>query len=66
MAVRDEMTPMPLRQVKPDDDLSHALTLLGEHSIHQVPVLEGGRLVGLLTRAHIIWYLNSRGELGLR
>jgi Zn-dependent protease/CBS domain-containing protein len=66
VAVRDEMTPMPLRQVKPDDDLSHALTLLGEHSIHQVPVLEGDRLVGLLTRAHIIWYLHSRGELGLR
>ena len=66
VTVKDNMTPMPLRLVKPDDDLSHALTLLGAHSIHQLPVLEGDRLVGLLTRAHVIRHLHSQGELGSR
>jgi CBS domain-containing protein len=64
--VRDEMTPTPLRQVAPDDDLARALALLGEHSIHQAPVMVGDRLVGLLTRAHVIRYLHSRGGPGLR
>lgn len=64
--VRDEMTPTPLRQVAPDDELARALALLGEHSIHQAPVMVGDRLVGLLTRAHVIRYLHSRGGPGLR
>ncbi len=63
--VRDAMTPAPLRQVRPDDDLFHALSLLGEHSIHQVPVMDGDRLVGLLSRAHVIQHLHRRAELGI-
>ena len=63
--VKDEMTPAPLWQVSPDDDLLHAMALLGEHSIHQAPVLEGDRLVGLLSRAHIIKYFHRRRGLGL-
>ena len=57
--VRDEMTPIPLWHVGPDDDLLHAMGLLGEHSIHQAPVLEGDRLVGLFSRAHVVRYLHS-------
>ena len=62
--VGDEMTPTPLWQVSPDDDLLHAMGLLGEHSIHQAPVLEGDRLVGLLSRAHVVRYWHSRRKLG--
>ena len=64
--ISDAMTPLPLWQVGPDDTLSSALALLGEHSVHQAPVLEDGRLVGLLSRAHITEYLHSRRELGIR
>ena len=64
--VREAMTPIPLKQVAPNDELDQALALLGEHSIHQAPVMVGDRLVGLLTRAHIIRYLHSRGGPGLR
>ena len=64
--VREAMTPTPLWSVKPDDELTRALDLLGEHSINQAPVLEGGQLVGLLTRADIIRLLHSYRELGVK
>ena len=66
VTVGDEMTSIPLKHVNPEDELHQALALLGEHSINQTPVLEGERLVGLLSRAHIIRYLHSRRELGIR
>ena len=64
VSVRDEMTPLPLWHVGPEDVLLRAMTLLGEHSINQVPVMSGDRLVGLLRRAHIIRFMHSRGEMG--
>ena len=66
MTVRRMMTPMPLKVIGPEDDLSLALDMLAEHSIHQLPVMEGGRLAGLLSRAHVIRYLHSMRELGIR
>ena len=48
--VRERMTSAPLWTLKPEDELVHALEMLGEHSINQAPVLEEGRLVGLLSR----------------
>jgi CBS domain-containing protein len=51
------MTSRPLHTVEQDDDLNVALRLIAEHGINQVPVLKGGRLVGLLSRADIIRYL---------
>ena len=66
VSIRDVMTPAPLWHVRPDDDLERAMALLGEHSVHCAPVLEGDRLVGLISRAHILGYLHSRRELGIR
>ena len=56
----------PLYTVESDDDLDTALQLLAQHDLNQVPVLQGGRLVGLLSRAEIIRYLHLRQELGIR
>ena len=64
--VREVMTVAPLWQVSPDDDLLHAMGLLGEHSIDQAPVVHEGRVVGLLSRAHVIRYLHSHRERGVR
>jgi len=64
-SVRDIMTPMPVHSVEPQDELSDALDLLAENSIHQTPVLYQGRLIGMLTRADIIDYLHRRKELGI-
>jgi len=60
------MTRHPLHTVAPDQDLSSALKLLAEHGLNQVPVLENGRLQGLLSRADIIRYLQISQELGIK
>jgi Zn-dependent protease/predicted transcriptional regulator len=60
------MTRLPLKAVTPDTDLADALELLVEHGLNQLPVLDGGRAVGLLTRADIMRYLQLREELRLR
>lgn len=52
--------------VAPTDDVSEGLRLLAEHDVHQVLVLDDGRLLGVLTRAHLVEYLQLREELGLR
>ncbi|MCH7745008.1 MAG: site-2 protease family protein [Chloroflexi bacterium] len=62
--VSHAMTRMPLWSVSPDDELSQALNVLAEHSLNQAPVLEGNRLVGMLSRAEIIQSLHSSKEPG--
>ncbi len=60
------MTREPLYSVGTNDDLSYALKLLGEHGLNQLPVLQDGRLMGLLNRSDIIRYLQFSQELSLR
>ena len=60
--VREAMTRVPLWSVTPEDEIYRALGLLAEHSINQAPVLDGDRLVGLLTKTDIIRYLHSDRE----
>jgi Zn-dependent protease/predicted transcriptional regulator len=59
------MTPAPLKTVSPDADVTDALQLLVEGSLNQVPVVRNGGLVGLLSRADIVRFLQLRAELGL-
>ena len=49
--------------VGPDDTLSHAFAALGEKDLEQVPVVKGGRLVGMLTRADVMRQLQLREAL---
>ena len=65
VTVGNTMTRAPLWSVHPDDELARGLELLGQHSLNQAPVLDGDRLVGLLTRSGVIRYVHSRGELGV-
>jgi CBS domain-containing protein len=64
--VRERMTHAPLWTLKPEDGLVHGLEMLGEHSINQAPVLEEGRLVGLLSRADIIQFMHLNSKLDFR
>ncbi len=64
--VGEIMTRHPLHAVMKDDDLNSALKLLAQHGLNQVPVLDGERLVGLLSRADIIRYLQLTQELGIK
>ncbi|MEB3231483.1 MAG: chloride channel protein, partial [Leptolyngbyaceae bacterium] len=53
LTLGDIMTPHPVT-VKPSDPLSHILYLLNRFKISRLPVTEGQRLVGIITRADII------------
>lgn len=58
---RDAMVPTErVIVVAPEASVLDALKLMQEHDIHQVPVLDGGRMIGLVTRADVIRQLELR------
>ena len=63
VSVRQVMTPLPLWALAPEDELSKAIELLAERSLDQVPIVVGGRLVGLLSRADVINYIHTHESL---
>jgi len=62
MLVRELMTPNPIT-VNPSDSLGDAVTAMANHRIHELPVLEGGALVGIITERDVKMALgpDSRG-----
>lgn len=63
--VGDVMARAPLTSIEPTDDLAEALRRMGAGPFHQLPVVQGGRAVGLLAQADILRVLRVRQELGL-
>ena len=59
------MTPAPLKTVAPSTDMREAIKLLGPGGLNQLPVVEGDQLVGMLTRADVLRFMQLRSELGL-
>ena len=45
----------------PDDPLERAATLMHEHSVSRLPVVEGGRLVGIVARGDILRAVMGEG-----
>lgn len=60
------MTRPPVHTVSPEDGLGAALKLIAQFDLNQVPVVSHGKLVGLLSRANVISFLQMRQELGGR
>jgi CBS domain-containing protein len=60
------MTSAPLKTVAPDAELSTAIQLMAESGLHQLPVVQGSHVVGLLSRADVVRFLQLRQELHLR
>lgn len=58
LAVKDAMTEDPIT-VGPDTLLADAARLLLEHGIGCLPVLDGGRLVGILTEGDFVRFVAS-------
>jgi Zn-dependent protease len=59
------MTPAAdLRTVGPDTPVADAVRLLSAENLDQLPVVDRGRAVGLLSRAAIVGYLQLRLQLG--
>ncbi|HLI50847.1 MAG TPA: site-2 protease family protein [Thermomicrobiaceae bacterium] len=64
--VRERMTPTErLVTTTPDSPVETVLQAMTETDIHQVPVIDGEQLVGLLTRNSIMRYLQLRLETGV-
>lgn len=62
--VRQIMTPADhLKTAEPREGLEQVLQQLSEADVNQLPVVEGRRLVGLLSRSQVIRYLQLREEL---
>ena len=53
MLVRDVMTPDPLCTAR-NATLGEALEMMGRYDIHELPVTEDGRLVGIVTQRDLI------------
>jgi chloride channel protein, CIC family len=64
--VADRMTPTPVSAI-PDDTLAHVLHLLDRYHLSSLPIVDGRKLVGIITRSDIIRveaaYLNGRADL---
>jgi Zn-dependent protease/CBS domain-containing protein len=58
------MTGLPLKTVRPEDSMSTAVQIMAENGFDQLPVVAGDRLVGMLSRADIIRYVQVHYELG--
>jgi len=54
-----------LISVEPDNDLDEALRLMARHQVRRLPVIENGRLVGIVAQADIALRENEKkiGEL---
>ncbi|NOZ82154.1 MAG: CBS domain-containing protein [Candidatus Micrarchaeota archaeon] len=51
--VKDVMKPCKVF-ISPDKDLLEAARLMNRHNVNRIPVVENGKLVGIITRADII------------
>lgn len=61
--VRDVMTPAgEALAVGPGDASERALQLITQRSVNQLPVIEGGRLLGLVRREDILRWLSLHGD----
>jgi Zn-dependent protease/predicted transcriptional regulator len=64
--VKEAMTPFDrLKWVRPDEELSSVLRLLTENDINQVPVVQDGQIVGMVTRENLLNFVNIRNGLGI-
>jgi CBS-domain-containing membrane protein len=54
-----------LISVEPDEDLDEALRLMARHQVRRLPVVENGKLVGIVAQADIALRENEKktGEL---
>ncbi len=66
VAVGDVMVPWErLIRVETTTPLLRALQIMDDANVSQVPVVSAGRLVGMLSREHVLRYIRTRAELGI-
>ena len=50
--------------VMPSTPVNESTRLMAERDVHQLPVIEGGQLVGLITRGDVLNYIQMRMQFG--
>jgi Zn-dependent protease/predicted transcriptional regulator len=64
VTLHDVMRPLEeMRSISPDETLTSALELMSRDDLNQLPVISNGHLEGVLSRAHVLRYLQTRAEL---
>lgn len=58
---RDVMTPNPI-SCAPEDDVRKALETMARYQVRRLPVVEGGRLIGIIAQADIATRLNAPAD----
>ncbi|MGE5644324.1 MAG: M50 family metallopeptidase [Acidobacteriota bacterium] len=61
--VADVMRPLDGSQtISPDAPISEALETMGREDVNQLPVSEGGRISGVISRASVVGFLEARAR----
>jgi Zn-dependent protease/predicted transcriptional regulator len=64
--VKNVMTPVEkLRVAHPDQDIMSVLEQMDESNINQMPVVNEGRIIGLVVRENVFRFLHTRSRLGI-
>lgn len=59
------MTPVEqLRTIAPENDIASVLRTMDEGEVNQVPVVEGRRIVGIVTRTDVLRFIQVRQAVG--
>jgi Zn-dependent protease/predicted transcriptional regulator len=62
--LHDVMRPLDdLRAVTPETPLKSALESMSRYDLNQLPVISDGHLEGVLSRAHVLGYLQTQAEM---
>ena len=62
--LHDIMRPLDqMRTVTPETPLTSALEMMSRHDVNQLPVVSDGHLAGVLSRANLLSFLQTRAEL---
>ena len=54
-----------LRTVDPERPVAEALEMMGREDVNQMPVVQQGKLAGIISRGHILRVLQTRAELDI-
>ena len=64
--VVDVMVPFEkLMKINVDEDLARVMKVLTEEEINQLPVVEGGNIIGMISRENLLAFINLRDKLGM-
>ena len=64
--VGEVMTPMEkLKMVHPDDDALGILERMDGEDVNQMPVVEEGKVIGMIGRDNVLHFIRTRSELGV-